>query len=120
MAIKKWRREEVSPVDRLPDHIRVGPFDIKIIKWSVHEAVGRSCFGEFSGAAMYIALQQDMPSPIKAVDTLLHEVIHAIFWTYRILDEDKEERTATLISRGMTQVHRDNAWLAPWIAETLS
>jgi hypothetical protein len=48
-------------------------------------------------------------------DTLLHEIMHAIWWTAYLEDEDKEERVVSSLSTGLLQVLRDN----PWVGEAI-
>ncbi len=105
----------------LPPLVRIGPFDIAIIIWSLHEASGARQWGQFSSAEMCIRVQEEFPSAIKAVDTLMHEIMHAIFWAYDILnDGDKEERVVRQLGTAITALHRDNPWLAHWITKTLA
>ena len=60
-----------------------------------------------------------MPSPVKAADTLLHEAGHAIYATYALADEDKEERIVAVFATAWAQVFRDNPWLLGWLARSL-
>lgn len=41
-------------------------------------------------------------------DTLLHEIMHAVFYEYGIQPQDDEERTIRVMSTGLTQVFLDN------------
>jgi hypothetical protein len=102
-------------VDALPASLRVGPFDFDIEKLSAQRAKGHDCFGEFSPCEGHIAVQVDMPSAAKAADTLLHEAGHAIYWTYGLADEDREERIVSTFATAWAQVFRDNRWLLDWI-----
>jgi len=106
-------------IEALPGALKVGPFDFGIEKLSAQRASGKDCFGEFSPCEGQIALQLDMPSPVKAADTLLHEAGHAIYATYGLTDEDKEERVVTVFATAWAQVFRDNAWLLAWLARSL-
>ena len=107
-------------IDALPDRIKIGGFDFALVIWTHHQASGASRYGEFSSIEQLIRLQRDMPSPFKAVDTLLHELSHAIFWVYGIHDEDKEERVVGAMGSAWMQIYRDNPWLAKWLNEVLS
>jgi hypothetical protein len=107
-------------IEALPDNVRVGGFDFRIEKWTSHQAAGAHRYGEFSSIEQTIRLQIDMPSAYKAVDTVLHEFCHAMFWTYGVNDEDKEERIVGAMGSGWMALHRDNPWLAKWITESLS
>ena len=109
-----------SAVEALPRSLKVGPFDFGIEKLIAQRALGKDCFGEFSLCEGRIALQLDMPSPVKAADTLLHEAGHAIYATYVLAEDDKEERIVAAFATAWTQVFRDNPWLLAWLAGALS
>jgi len=79
-------------IEALPASLRVGPFNFRIEKLSAQRAMGKDCFGEFSSCEGQLALQLDMPSAVKAADTMLHEAGHAIYATYALAEDDKEER----------------------------
>jgi hypothetical protein len=106
-------------IEALPRSLKVGPFDFGIEKLSAQRALGKDCFGEFSPSEGQIALQLDMPSPVKAADTLLHEAGHAIYATYALTDEDREERIVAVFATAWAQVLRDNAWLLAWLTRAL-
>ena len=97
----------------LPSVIRVGLFDFRIEKLSGNQCTNK--FGECSTVEQAIRIQRTMPTRYKAVDTFIHEVIHAIYWSYGAQDTDGEERMVELMATGMSIVHRDNPWLVDWI-----
>lgn len=103
----------------LPDRIRVAGYDFTIQKWTPQQAQGAMRWGEFSSSEQIIRIQIEMPTRFKAVDTFLHEMAHAIFWSYGVQDEDKEERIVGLLGTAWMQVHRDNLWLAKWLGDAL-
>ena len=106
-------------IEALPASLRVGPFDFRIDKLSAQRAMGRDCFGEFSSCEGHLALQLDMPSAVKAADTMLHEAGHAIYTTYALAEEDKEERIVGAFATAWAQVFRDNPWLLEWLGRSL-
>jgi hypothetical protein len=106
-------------VEALPRSLKVGPFDFGIEKLIAQRALGKDCFGEFSLCEGRIALQLDMPSPVKAADTLLHEAGHAIYATYALAEDDKEERVVAVFATAWAQVFRDNRWLMAWLSRSL-
>lgn len=110
------------PVKELPKTVRVGPFDFHIVPMDMHKATANSRYGECSSIEMKISIQEEFSSPIKAVDTVLHEISHAIFWAYGLEDGDKEERTVSTFGTAWTQVWRDNpkllAWVGKWVQST--
>lgn len=107
-------------VMRLPGRIRVGLYDFTIQKWEATQAASAQRFGECSCAEQRIAVQRDMPTRVKAADTMLHEVGHAVWWAFGVEDADKEERTVSIMSSGMATVYRDNPWLLDWLKEALA
>lgn len=112
-------RERMTPTERLPKTVRVAGYDFKIVVWQPLEAHSAHRYGECSTIEQVIRISRFSASPEKAVDTFLHELLHAIHWAFGVEDVDREERTVNLLSTGLMTVHRDNPWLAPWIAETL-
>ncbi len=92
---------------KLPNKIKVACFDIEIREWDAKTANVRGCFGEYSGDECIIRIDATHNSQ-RVVETLIHEITHAIYHLYCISDEDKEERIVTAISRGWFQVYRDN------------
>jgi len=106
-------------LEKLPSVVRVAGYDIRIELMSHHQAAGLQRWGEFSSIEQTIRIQREMPSRFKAVDTMLHEINHAIYWAYGIDDEDKEERIVSTFGTAQMTLFRDNPWLTKWIAEAL-
>jgi len=107
-------------VEALSDRIRVHGFDFTIEKWDAHAAVGAGRWGEFSPGEQLIRVRLDMPTPHKAVDTVLHEISHAIYWAYGVDDADEEERIVETFGSAWMQIYRDNIWLLKWIQSSLA
>ena len=53
------------------------------------------------------------------VDSLLHEILHAVFKTQGIEDGDNEERTVGMVASGLTGVFRDNPKLLQFFQDAL-
>ena len=66
-----------------------------------------------------IRFDGEMPSAAKMLDTLLHEIFHAIFWAYGIEDKDEEERTVSTMATGWAAFLRDNPAFNTWMTELL-
>lgn len=105
---------------KLPGFMRIGPYDMTLAPMSGLHTYARRSVGQFSARELRISYAAEAPSKIDALDTLLHEINHAIFFAYRIYDEDKEERTVGTFATGWTQVYRDNPWLIDWIREAIA
>lgn len=107
-------------IEALPATIRIAGYDFNLEKWTHQQAAGANRYGEFSSLEQTIRIQLDMPSRFKAVDTMLHEISHALFWAYGIADEDKEERIVAALGSAWMALHRDNPWLAKWLGKVLA
>lgn len=109
-----------AAVEALPASIRIAGFDFTIEKWTHHQAAGMARYGEFSSIEQVIRVQLDMPTKFKAVDTVFHEISHALFWAYGIADEDKEERVVGALGTAWMSLHRDNPWIVDWVKTALA
>ena len=90
-------------------HIRVAAFDFKIVEWTADKGKAEGKFAEFSSIQGCISI--DVERPYKIVDSLVHELVHAIIWAYGYSTPDEslpEECFASMVSTGMVQVLRDN------------
>ena len=96
----------------LPEHIKVGPFDIAVVEIAADVASRLREDGDFDGDTIHIAAGQRGPA---LADTVMHELLHAIFKTFALKDEDDEERIVSAIATGLIGVFRDNPNFAPRI-----
>lgn len=96
--------------------LRVAAFDVRIRVYDRLAAIGDQRYGSFSGVEQLITVDLAV-RPQKVLDTLLHEISHAIFWAYGIEDADKEERIVSALGTAWAQVYRDNPGLLPWISD---
>lgn len=102
----------------LPKSIRVGAHDIHVSEMSQQESQGARHFGLFAPTASKIKVATHT-APIHVLDTMLHEVIHAIWWDRIFSNDATEENAVSAISAGMTQVLRDNPKLRKWIEDMI-
>lgn len=92
---------------KLPKQLKIANHNFKIIDWHVDIADAKGRFGECSYDDLEIKISTKFKeSHIR--ETLVHELMHAIFWAYNIKAEDNEERTVTSMAVGWTQVLQDN------------
>lgn len=99
-------------VKALPDSILIGPYTIRIEKV---EKIGNEdlYYGEFVAHEQRIAIILKHPSKLRAADTLLHEILHAI-WNFGHATGE-EEQTVGAMATGLMQVFKDNPALLSWI-----
>jgi hypothetical protein len=103
---------------QLPEHVKIGPF-----LWEVNErtkdwmsdadAWGNTCFERLT-----INVVTDR-SDWHSLDTFIHEIGHGIWDTYKIEDEDKEERIVATMAVAWTQIFRDNPDVLRYINEVI-
>jgi hypothetical protein len=106
-------------VQSLPDSIRVGPYDMRLMPLDGSTAEAAGVFGFFKRRDQVIAIDVDHVSCTGLADTLIHEITHAIWWVQGLEDKDEEERTVGTLSTGWTQVYRDNPWILDWLKKAL-
>lgn len=98
---------------KYPASILVGPYRIKV-RAHVGLEEDCECIGEFSSSHQRIRLDADQikAHPVRMAETFLHEILHAIIYSYYTLDcgdADKvEERVVSNLSTGLFKVLMDN------------
>ena len=100
----------------LPSSIRVGAYDIEVQWWRPVYANDRERFGEFSQYEQAIRIDRGL-KPQKLLDTVLHELNHAVYWIYGLKDEDEEERVVQVYATAWTQIWRDNPDFHEWVGK---
>ena len=99
----------------LPATVKVGYRTYRIEIWDTLEAMGANRYGECSHTARCIRVDV-RHGPVQAAETLLHEILHAV-WTIQMLkDDDGEERAVSAVSNGLTAVWIDNPGLLEWFS----
>ena len=106
-----------DPINRLPDSLRIGPFDVRIEK--LDKLPDDDTWGTYLNASLLMQFQTGQPSNPFAADTVLHEINHAIYRIFGLRNSDDEERVVEVMATGMTQVLRDNPALVVWLKNTL-
>lgn len=103
---------------KLPDKIKVGAFDIQVIQLQGAESLSHGIDGHFSAAEQVIRIDKSL-AKYKLMDTLLHEILHSIYYVGHLDSDDDEEKTVSVISTMLTQVIRDNPKLLKFWQATL-
>ena len=95
--------------------IKIGSTDYSIEYVPLNEEL----FGDFSYINSRIRIEQNLTGP-PLVDTVLHEVLHAIWRLGQLKDKkEDEERVVAVMATYLTQVLRDNPALMPWLRKHL-
>lgn len=108
----------MSYFEGLPEFLKVGPFKVRLeIKAKLEdEDIWGGFYNSDDNRAEYvIELRMAQPTPAFALDTVLHEVMHAIYKTFGLTDGETEEKVASALATGWVMVLRDNPELTKWI-----
>lgn len=100
---------------KLPKTIKVGPYFWKVVHRKIPEV--EECRGDCIPTKETIRITTGL-SKLTTVETLMHEVFHAIYYSWSLEDEDKEERVVSLISTAFAAVLLDNPEFTKLLMET--
>lgn len=108
----------------VPKTIKVGALDysFKAVDRIVDEDTGTESWGEVVYEDYTVTVQRGQPSVASSVDTLLHELLHAIWHETDLrgqIGKDLEERVVRNLSSGLIALFRDNPKLLRWMDRRL-
>lgn len=103
----------------LSSKVRIGCADYTIVPWTSHQAGDYSRHGEHSSTLRELRICFEGRGDSAHATTLLHEIIHAVWYQYGLEDEDKEERVVTVLSNGLSAALRDSPDVFAWIAKSV-
>ena len=98
----------------IPNSIKIGYKDYQFDFWPETFESTEEAQGEFIPTAQKIGLKESTIPSRAGVNTLLHEILHGIFYQYGLEHRD-EENLVTTLSNGLTTVFVDNPWLIRYI-----
>lgn len=93
-----------------PKRLRVGYRHYQIHPWSLQDMERNEQWGECdkTRGEIFVCTESD---PLVVLDTLLHELFHAIWNEYNVGKDSEEEPTVHMLAAGLTQVLYDNPQL---------
>ena len=95
--------------------VKVGPTDFSIEYVPLNEEL----FGDFSYINSRIRIEENLKGT-ALVDTVLHEILHAIWKLGQLKDKrEDEERAVAIMATYLTQVLRDNPKMLTWLKKNL-
>ena len=92
---------------QFPRRLRIAGKMIEVRFISKEEAEERGIWGTFVPAesTIYVA---DCGTAADLLDTILHEVLHALYYVWNLNDEDDEERTVHTLASALQAIFVDN------------
>lgn len=104
----------------MPKKVRIGysTFEVKVMP-EEHGEIAGLC-GTSHGIKQLITISEGMV-PQQVANTLLHEVIHMIHFTYGLMSRDNptEEEYTNLTANGLCQFWQDNPKAMDWMQKAL-
>lgn len=95
--------------------VKVGPTDFSIEYVPLNDEI----FGDFSYINSRIRIEENLKGS-ALVDTVLHEILHAIWKLGQLKDKrEDEERAVAIMATYLTQVLRDNPKMLTWLKKNL-
>ena len=91
-------------VNDLPPAIRVGPHDIHFVTLGAADA--KKNYGTFVPAEQEIQLQSEYGSGSMAAETVLHQLMHAIFAVATVQVKQGEEHIVSVVATYLAQIVR--------------
>jgi hypothetical protein len=99
-----------------PDHIRVMGRDYSVV-WEDDILLGTDNLGRTYSQQCAIAVRTGQ-HPVEEADTLLHEVMHAVWYCMSISEGGADEESVVRrMASGMMQVFMDNGHLLKYFAD---
>jgi len=88
-------------------------FDIEYVP------LNEELFGDFSYLNSRIRIEKNLSGP-PLVDTILHEMNHAVWKVWQLKDrKEDEERVVAVMAAAWTQIFRDNPGFSKWMQKEL-
>lgn len=118
-AAAEGRAQAQEVMAEFPTSVRIGHFDYKVEVWDADKASLAARYGECSHLEKIIRVARHH-SPRQTAETLVHEMLHAIWAQWVIEDNDPEERIVNTLSGALCAAWRDNPEAFEWIKEQVT
>lgn len=101
----------------LPNTIKIGYTDYQFELWPDTFASTEKAQGEFFEEDEKIGLKSSCLKSRRGVNTMIHEILHAIVYQYGMAEDlkDIEEKIVNTTANGLSAVFKDNPWLTDYI-----
>lgn len=103
----------------LPKQVKIGWRIFTIEAFDRLEAIGRDRYGECNKVSGVIRVDT-VHGPRQTAETLLHEIMHAMFSVWALREKDGEEEIVGTASHALCSVWVDNPEVLAWIASQLT
>ena len=98
-----------------PDKIKIGYRDYKLEEWKQTVASANEAHGQFFSKEGIIGYTEEEKG-VSHANTILHEILHAVFYQWNIeLGDKEEEQLVNGLTNGLTTVFVDNSELLDYL-----
>ena len=98
----------------IPESIRVAGHNLIVEKYGLDTAVVGGLYGAFHAMRGKILICDELDK-ISCLDTLIHELGHAIFFFYGLAEDSDEETVVNQMGIGWAQIWVDNPALVKFL-----
>ena len=99
----------------LPKSIKVGPYRYRVEIAETLRSMSDQAWGICDNIQHTITYQNEWPCIGKAIDTVIHEVLHAIYHVWDVPEQAEEEPIVSHFGTGIAGVLIDNPGLVSWL-----
>ena len=110
-------KDVTKPTITYPTSIKIGPHYFKIERWEHTASTTHQQYGQCSVSEKTLRVDRMLEGTWHWLETMIHEINHAVYWVYDIEDEDKEERVVAAFSTAWTSIYQDNPELVTFIRD---
>tara|TARA_B100001996_G_scaffold133032_1_gene101242 strand:- start:434 stop:793 length:360 start_codon:yes stop_codon:yes gene_type:complete len=105
----------------LPNTIKIGYTDYQFEIWPDSFSSTEKAQGEFFEEDEKIGLKGSAIKSSRGVNTLIHEILHAIVYQYGMAEDlkDVEEKVVNTTANALSATFKDNTWLLDYIKKYL-
>lgn len=107
-------------MDPIFEHIKIGPYRFEVNERNVEWMEKNAAHGTFDTLNLQINVVTENRDKIVILDTLLHEILHGIYYLFQLSKGDSEERVVSALSTGLLTVLIDNPEIIKYIQRTVS
>ena len=113
--MEKSKQQKKHFVD-YPKKIRIGPNDVEV----EYVSLNGELFGDYSFINNLIRVDKTLRGG-PLVDTMIHEMLHAIWRLGQLKDvKETEERAVSVTASYLAQIIRDNPELIAWLQKEIT
>ena len=112
---KNWSNLNSKVDYKIPQSIKIGYRDYKLEKWNLSVANANEAHGQFFAKEGIIGYT-DEEKGVSHANTILHEILHAVVYQWKIeLGEKEEETLVNSLTNGLVTVFVDNPDLMDYL-----